>query len=127
MTHHLTGDAYYNLPTKPRVRIYAFNDSTYTTPLFEYDPFTAEHGDPNAVTKLSFNTSMTNVGQCEIGIENNDRGLDIEAFRKSNRIKIDVSRGFHDTGGGPVQEWWTVFKGLRSEEHTSELQSRLHL
>lgn len=99
-----TSSALYSKPLRPRIRIYAFTDSTYTTPLYEYNPFTAAHGDPNPVSKLSFNTSTTNVGDCEIGIENNDGGIDIETFRKGNRIRIDMSKD--------GSTWYDSFKGL---------------
>src|SRR2546422_2910875 len=34
---------------------------------------------------------------------------------------------FHILGGMPLLFWKTIQEGKRSEEHTSELQSRLHL
>jgi hypothetical protein len=104
-----TGDAIYYQPLKPRIRIYAQNDSTYSTPLYSYNPFTAVRGDPNAPSSLIFDTSLGNVGGFDLTIENNDDIIDPETLRKGNRVFVDGSKD--------GTTWQAAYKGLvRSSE-----------
>jgi hypothetical protein len=97
-----TSDALYNKPTRPRVNIYALSDSAYATPLYTYTPFTGSPSNP--VTGLSFNTSMTNVGVCELKIENNDDAIDPEPLRTGCRVKVELSKD--------GTTFYNAFKGL---------------
>lgn len=105
-----TGNVLYSKPLKPRVRIYAFNDGTYSSPLYSYNPFTATPSTPNKPSGLTFSTSTTNVGDFSITIENNTDTIDPEIFLKGNRVFIDCSKD-----GTTFQP---AFKGLvRGQEH----------
>lgn len=99
-----TSHSSYYLPAKPRINVYARGDGAYATPLYTYNPFTAGPTDPNKPNRLVFDTTLNNVGQFAITLENNDDDLDREIFHRSNRVVIELSKD-----GTTFRK---VFKGL---------------
>jgi hypothetical protein len=88
---------------KPRITIYAFNDTTYATQLYTYNAFT----DSGATTKpisMQFESTTTGAGSFSIEIEDSDGLLDQETFIKGNRIFIECSKD--------GSTWQPAFKGL---------------
>lgn len=98
-----TSSATYWAPLKPRIRIYAFNDSTYASPLYSYNPFT-DVGESTKPISLAFDTGTTNVGSFSIEIEDQDSALDPDTYSRGNRVFIDCSKD-----GSTFQP---AFKGL---------------
>src|SRR6266496_3440894 len=98
-----TGSSLYWSPLKPRIRIYAFNDTTYATPLYSYDPFT-DAGVINKPVALSFDSLTTNAGTFSLEIEDAGGLLDPDVLMRGNRVFIDCSKD-----GSTYQP---AFKGL---------------
>jgi hypothetical protein len=98
-----TGSSLYWSPLKPRIRIYAFNDTTYSTPLYSYDPFT-DSGTVNKPVSLQFESLTTNAGSFSLEIEDSASLLDPDVFMRGNRVFIDCSKD-----GSTYQP---AFKGL---------------
>jgi hypothetical protein len=98
-----TSSPSYWAPLKPRIRIYAFNDTTYATPLYSYDPFT-DTGRDNKPISLRFESLTTNAGTFSLEIEDPCSLLDPDLFMKGNRVFIDCSKD-----GSTYQP---AFKGL---------------
>src|SRR6266496_2776180 len=98
-----TGSSLYWSPLKPRIRIYAFNDTTYATPLYSYDPFT-DAGTVNKPIALSFDSLTTNAGTFSLEIEDAGGLLDPDVLMRGNRVFIDCSKD-----GSTYQP---AFKGL---------------
>ncbi len=98
-----TSSSTYWAPLKPRIRIYAFSDTTYATPLYSYDPFT-DAGGVNKPISLQFESLTTNAGTFSLEIEDPCSLLDPDLFMKGNRVFIDCSKD-----GSTYQP---AFKGL---------------
>lgn len=99
-----TGDPGYWLPLKPRIKIYAFTDSTYSTPLYTYDAFTDGSGGIDKPIALQFESSTTTAGTFSLQIDNSADTYDLDQFARGNRITIDCSKD------GVV--WSSAFRGL---------------
>lgn len=86
-----TGDPGYWLPLKPRIKIYAFTDSTYSSPLYSYDAFT-DSGTTDKPIGLQFESSSTTAGTFSIQIDNSADTYDLDMFSRGNRVTIECSK-----------------------------------
>lgn len=88
---------------RPRITIYPFNDTTYSTQLYSYNGFT-DTGSAAKPISLQFEGTVSGAGTFSIEIEDSDGTLDPESFIKGNRIFIEMSKD------GSI--WQPAFKGL---------------
>lgn len=88
---------------KPRITIYAFNDTTYATQLYSYNAF-SDSGSSAKPISLHFEGVASGSGSFSIEIEDSDGTLDPEMFIRGNRVFIECSKD------GSV--WQPAFKGL---------------
>jgi hypothetical protein len=86
-----TGASLYQQPLRPRIKIYAFSDTTYSSPLYSYDPFT-DAGSVNKPVALHFESLTTNAGTFSLEVEDKDSLLDPDLFMRGNRVAIDCSK-----------------------------------
>ena len=98
-----TSSSTYWSPLKPRIRIYAFSDSTYSNPLYTYNAFT-DTGSTTKPISLSFDSQTTNVGTFSVEIEDTASALDPDTLLRGNRIFIECSKD--------GSAWQPAFKGL---------------
>jgi hypothetical protein len=98
-----TSSSTYWKPLKPRINIYDLDDTTYSTSRYIYDAFSTS-GDDFKPIKLSFETAMTNVGQCSITIEDSDKDIDPDDFLDGQRVFIEGSKD--------GSTWQPAFKGV---------------
>jgi hypothetical protein len=105
-----TSSPTYWAPLKPRIRIYAFNDTSYSSPLYTYNAFT-DVGVTTKPVQLLFDTQTANVGTFSIEIEDASSELDLDILTKGNRVFIECSKD--------GSTWQPAFKGLvrESEQH----------
>jgi hypothetical protein len=89
-TRH-TGDPGYWQPLKPRITIYAFTDSTYSSPIYQYDPFT-DSGNIDKPVSLQFESQATSAGTFSLEIENSADTYDPDTFARGNRVVIECSK-----------------------------------
>lgn len=98
-----TSSSTYWAPLKPRIRIYAFSDSTYSSSLYTYNAFTDVGVDTKPVS-LNFDSETVNVGFFSIEIEDNASSLDPDTYMRGNRVFIECSKD--------GSTWQPAFKGL---------------
>src|SRR3712207_7990467 len=62
------------------------------------------------------------------GLGFGDDGLDLLICNRARRLRALAEKAEHQLGGGvQKRDYWSSDAGQRSEEHTSELQSRQYL
>jgi hypothetical protein len=98
-----TDSATYWQPTKPRINIYGFTDTTYSSPLYTYNAFT-DSGNVDKPLALSFESQTTTAGTFSLEIDNSADSLDPDMFLRGNRVVIECSKD--------NSTWQTAFKGL---------------
>jgi hypothetical protein len=98
-----TSSSLYWSPLKPRINIYAFSDSSYSSPIYTYNAFT-DAGSTTKPISLNFDSETTNVGTFSIEIEDTGYELDPDTFMRGNRIFIECSKD--------GSTWQPAFKGL---------------
>jgi hypothetical protein len=98
-----TSSSLYWSPLKPRIRIYALSDSSYSSALYTYNAFT-DVGTNTKPISLNFDSETTNVGTFSIEIEDTDYELDPDTFMRGNRVFIECSKD--------GSTWQPAFKGL---------------
>lgn len=90
-------------PIKPRINIYGFTDSTYSSPLYTYNGFT-DAGNVDKPIALSFESQTTTAGTFALEIDDSSDTLDPDMFLRGNRVVIECSKD--------NSTWQTAFKGL---------------
>lgn len=90
-------------PLKPRINIYGFTDSTYSSPLYTYNAFT-DSGTTDKPIGLSFESQTTTAGTFSLEIDNSADSLDPDMFLRGNRVVIECSKD--------NSTWQPAFKGL---------------
>lgn len=102
---HTDSKTYWD-PLKPRINIYAFTDTTYSSPLYTYNAFT-DPGGSGQVDKpiaLAFESQTTTAGTFQLEIDDSADTLDPDVFLRGNRVVIECSKD--------GSTWQTAFKGL---------------
>jgi hypothetical protein len=99
-----TGDPGYWLPQKPRINIFAFNDTTYSSPLYTYNAFTDGSGGIDKPIALQFTSDSVTAGTFSLQIDNSNDTYDLDQFARGNRITIELSKD--------SQSWSTAYHGL---------------
>jgi hypothetical protein len=98
-----TSSSTYWQPHRPRIRIYAFSDKSYTNALYTYNAFTDVGSDAKPIS-LSFDSHTISSGTFSIEIENSAGTLNPADFQKGNRVFIECSKD--------GSTWQPAFKGL---------------
>jgi len=87
-----TGDPGYWLPLKARINIYQFTDTTYSSPIYTYNPFLESQGGIDKPVELHFESTTTTAGTFQIQIDNSNDTYDPDQFARGNRVTIDCSK-----------------------------------
>jgi hypothetical protein len=98
-----TDSSLYWSPLKPRINIYGFTDTSYSSPLYTYNAFT-DSGTSDRPVSLSFESQTITAGTFSLEIDNSADSLDPDAFLRGNRVVIECSKD--------GSTWQTAFKGL---------------
>lgn len=99
---HTDAKSYWD-PLKPRINIYAFTDTTYSSPLYTYNAFT-DAGNIDKPLALAFESQTTTAGTFALEIDDSGDTLDPDMFLRGNRVVIECSKD--------NSTWQTAFKGL---------------
>lgn len=99
---HTDSNLYWS-PTKPRINIYAFTDTTYSSPLYTYNAFT-DVGKIDKPIALQFESTSTSSGTFALEIDNSADSIDPDTFLRGNRIFIECSKD--------GTTWQAAYKGL---------------
>lgn len=99
---HTDNKSYWD-PLKPRINIYGFTDTTYSTPLYTYNAFT-DSGTVDKPLALSFESQTTTAGTFSLEIDDSGDTLDPDTFLRGNRVVIECSKD--------NSTWQTAYKGL---------------
>lgn len=102
MVTYTSSNTYWQ-PLRPRLNIYAFDDTGYSSPLYTYNAFTDVGTDAKLIA-LSFDSDTLSVGNFSLEIEDSGNSLDVNTFTKGNRVFVECSKD--------GSTWHPAFKGV---------------